>query len=311
MEFHYRAMEAKRGALDDSDDDDETMRLTQSSNGNTLLTWHQLPAWMHDNQYITDSYRRPTGSYKECAKTLFYLHNEYVNIWTHLLGFLLFLGLGIHFLWSHSSSDNLTWVDRIYVGAFIVSALTCLGCSCLFHCFSCHSEHIATIWNRCDYVGIVTLAVGSCFPLIYYGFQCHRLYQGSKNENENKTAIVLMKRFRTPAYRRRRTTTFIGLACLGLVPGFHGIYLYGYTRSLDTISLINMIMVGGIYVGGAFLYAARIPERWSPGTFNLFGSSHQIFHVCVLIALVTHYYGVMKAMAYWHSGGHDICHGFP
>jgi hypothetical protein len=81
MKFHHRAMEAKRGVLDDNDndddDDDETMWLTQGSNGSTLLTWHQLPAWMHDNQYITDSYRRPTGSYKGCAKTLFYFHNEY------------------------------------------------------------------------------------------------------------------------------------------------------------------------------------------------------------------------------------------
>jgi hypothetical protein len=77
MELHHRAMEAKRKVLEDNDNDDETMRSTQGTNGNTLLTWHQLPAWMHDNQYITNSYRRPTGSYKECAKTLFYFHNEY------------------------------------------------------------------------------------------------------------------------------------------------------------------------------------------------------------------------------------------
>lgn len=175
MDFHHRARDAKRVPLGD----DDTMRLTPGTNGHTLLTWHQLPAWMHDNQFITDSYRRPTGSYKECAKTLFYFHNEYgnerkskkknrqslnsrvpvVNIWTHLVGFLLFLGLGIHFLWSRSFSDSLTWSDRIYVGAFLVGALACLGFSCLFHCFSCHSEHVATVWNRCDYVGIVSLAV--------------------------------------------------------------------------------------------------------------------------------------------------------
>ena len=29
--------------------------------------------------------------------------------------------------------------------------------------------------------------------------------------------------------------------------------------------------------------AARIPESLSPGTFDYFGSSHQIFHVFVLV----------------------------
>lgn len=30
----------------------------------------------------------------------------------------------------------------------------------------------------------LNLKSGSCFPLIYYGFQCHRLYQGTRAETE-------------------------------------------------------------------------------------------------------------------------------
>jgi adiponectin receptor len=30
----------------------------------------------------------------------------------------------------------------------------------------------------------------------------------------------------------------------------------------------------------------------------------------VVIALITHYLGVMKAMAYWHTGGQEICKEF-
>lgn len=82
-----------------------------------------------------------------------------VNIWSHLLGFLLFVGLGIHFLWMQPFSDSLTWFDIIYFFVFIMGALTCLGLSSMFHCFSCHSEQVAAAWNRCDYAGIVTLTV--------------------------------------------------------------------------------------------------------------------------------------------------------
>ena len=40
---------------------------------------------------------------------------------------------------------------------------------------------------------------------------------------------------------------------------------------------------------------ARIPERWMPGTFDLVGSSHQIFHVLVVMAACSHLVGLLKA----------------
>ena len=49
--------------------------------------------------------------------------------------------------------------------------------------------------------------------------------------------------------------------------------------------------VGGlIYIIGACIYIARVPERCKPGTFDLCGASHQIFHFAVIIACVLHYY---------------------
>ena len=48
--------------------------------------------------------------------------------------------------------------------------------------------------------------------------------------------------------------------------------------------------VGGlIYIAGACIYIARIPERFRPGTFDLCGASHQIFHFAVIIACGLHY----------------------
>lgn len=35
--------------------------------------------------------------------------------------------------------------------------------------------------------------------------------------------------------------------------------------------------------------AARIPESWAPGRFDYFGSSHQIFHVFVLLGAWSQY----------------------
>lgn len=43
---------------------------------------------------------------------------------------------------------------------------------------------------------------------------------------------------------------------------------------------------------GAVIFALRVPERWSPGAFDLFLSSHQLFHVCVVAAALVHYRGI-------------------
>ena len=46
---------------------------------------------------------------------------------------------------------------------------------------------------------------------------------------------------------------------------------------------------GGILYGiGAVLYALRFPERYFKRTFDIFGSSHQLFHFFILAAAFLH-----------------------
>jgi adiponectin receptor len=45
----------------------------------------------------------------------------------------------------------------------------------------------------------------------------------------------------------------------------------------------------------------RFPERKYPGTFDIWGSSHQIFHIFVLLAAASHLYGMTKAFDFHHS----------
>jgi hypothetical protein len=39
----------------------------------------------------------------------------------------------------------------------------------------------------------------------------------------------------------------------------------------------------------------QIPERWVPYRFDIFGASHQIFHVAVMVAAVIHFLGLTRA----------------
>lgn len=52
---------------------------------NLLLHFDFLDAWQKDNYYITTGYRRTSYSYRKSLKSILSLHNESVNIWTHLV----------------------------------------------------------------------------------------------------------------------------------------------------------------------------------------------------------------------------------
>lgn len=51
-------------------------------NGPRLLDWANSPPHLQFNKYVLTGYR-PISSVQECIKSLFYLHNELGNIYTH------------------------------------------------------------------------------------------------------------------------------------------------------------------------------------------------------------------------------------
>lgn len=59
-----------------------------------LQNFHELPNYMKDNEFIL-SYYRADWPLKEALFSLFRWHNETLNVWTHLFGFVLFLGLTV------------------------------------------------------------------------------------------------------------------------------------------------------------------------------------------------------------------------
>lgn len=136
-----------------------------------LLLWDELASWRQDNSHIHGSYRPTSSSFVGSFSSLFYLHNESVNIYSHLLG-AIFLSISSIILYhtfeprypSASQDDMLAFV------CFFAGAAVCLGMSATFHTISNHSDKVASIGNKLDYVGIVFLIWGSFIPSIFYGF---------------------------------------------------------------------------------------------------------------------------------------------
>ncbi|KAL9224428.1 hypothetical protein vseg_000459 [Gypsophila vaccaria] len=59
-----------------------------------LLRYDELPEYMKDNEFILNYYRAE-WSLKQAFFSLFQWHNETLNVWTHVFGFVLFVGLTV------------------------------------------------------------------------------------------------------------------------------------------------------------------------------------------------------------------------
>ena len=136
------------------------------------VLWNDLPQWMRDNHYIHSGYRPASNSYQKSASSILHLHNESVNIWSHLLGAVTAALAGLYLYTSIKPRFNLATSEDVMVfGCFFAGAVVCLGMSAMYHTISNHSEAVARFGNRLDYIGIVVLIWGSFVPSIFYGFR--------------------------------------------------------------------------------------------------------------------------------------------
>ncbi|CAE6432482.1 unnamed protein product [Rhizoctonia solani] len=171
---------------------------------------------------------------------------------------------------------------------------------------------VARRCNALDYSGIIVLTVGSFYPCLRYGFFCDPQFQviysiGITVAGLAAAYVVLNPQYATPAYRWARTSVFFVLGACSFVPIATAYHLYGLERMKNEMGVHWIALTSVFYVGGALIYVCRVPERWFPGTFDFFGSSHQIFHVCVVLAALSHYQAVLTGFEYWHGKRHGVC----
>lgn len=278
------------------------------------LSFDNLPQWMQENEFLTHSYRPPMNSFRGCFKSMFRMHTETWNIWTHFIGFVFFVALclGIYvygdyitFLFEDVEIYQLPVIEQAMLFCFFLGAIICLSCSTMFHLFSSHSQFVYQIFSKLDYSGIALLITGSSIPAYYFGFYCHMLAQCTHISIVTTLGIACMvvslwRKFSLPEYRGLRCATFVLFGLYGVIPSVHVILKEGFNGHVNQ-TLTGLVTMAGVYLLGAMLYVYRVPERFFPGKFNTWASSHQLFHVCVLCAALVHYNTLLNMIKYHMS----------
>ncbi|KFP81081.1 Adiponectin receptor protein 1, partial [Apaloderma vittatum] len=85
------------------------------------------------------------------------------------------------------------------------------------------------------------------------------------------SAIIVAQwdRFATPKHRQTRAGVFLGLGLSGVVPTMHFTIAEGFVKATTVGQMGWFFLMAVMYITGAGLYAARIPERFFPGKFDI------------------------------------------
>ncbi|KAF2021540.1 HlyIII-domain-containing protein [Aaosphaeria arxii CBS 175.79] len=271
------------------------------------VLWHELQPWQQDNHYIHSGYRPVSNSYAKSIKSLRYIHNETVNVYSHLIGATLsIVCYAIAYTVFRPRYQAATIEDVFVFSCFFLGAAACLGMSATYHLISNHSQDVSHFANKLDYLGIVVLIWGSFIPCIYYGFQSkpqliYRYWTMITTIGVCTATACIHPKMRSPALRPFRALMFVLMGLSACAPVAHGLELFGIEELRNVLGLDWVLLQGALYILGAGIYAARVPERLRPGKFDIWGSSHQIFHVLIVIAAVAHLCGLVKAFDYAHG----------
>jgi adiponectin receptor len=257
-----------------------------------LIHYDDLPEPWRVNPHILKGYRFSEGKWA-CVRSVVSIHNELINIWTHLLGFLMVLALAFYFYPTSANFSNSTKADIFIAAVFFFAACKCLVCSTIWHTMNSISHQTLLERFACvDYTGISLLVAASIMTTEYAAFYCEPVSRWTYMLITAALGIGGVLLPWHPSFNRAdmawfRVLFYGSLALTGFLPFGQLAYSRGIAWAQYFYAPVAKSLV--VYMTGAFLYASKVPERFCPGWFDYVGCSHNIWHVAVLGGIVFHY----------------------
>lgn len=261
-----------------------------------LYEIHQVPVDFHE-KYILTGYRAPKSTFLQCIFSVFCRTNETGNFWTHFLPSCYFM---------YIIYDDKTTYD-IYCWPFLSYLLACVLfplASSMAHMFFALSENARHICFFIDYGALSLFSIGSAIAYRAYVFP------------DFLEETWLGKWYLPLAFFGALTSTFF--SCLSRfmktchtqqllrISAFSAPYFFDNfpvvlwlvfcdSEPCHKSKFYHIAQFMCCFMA-AFLYVSHFPERLQPGRFDIWGHSHQFFHICAILATLFQMYAIQIDM---------------
>lgn len=244
---------------------------------------------------IVSGYRRPGLTFRQCIRSLFTLHNETFNVWTHIFPFIFY----VYYTITQPIDFWLPENQPIFC-LFLVCCIYPIG-SAIAHLFNSMSSTLRHICFMLDYMTISLYAYGACITNKVYGLP--KSMQGGWFEKYYLSlmlvscAIGVFTSCYTRFLTRSKTTKILRLSAFalpyftGMLPCMHRAMFCEDDNSCLAASYYTQHFVDMFF--SIVFYGTHIPEVIFPGYFDIFFQSHSIFHVIVARSTYSHLQGTL------------------
>ncbi|KAH7230894.1 hemolysin-III family protein [Fusarium tricinctum] len=241
-----------------------------------LLSYDQMPEWFRheSNKWILHGYRPVTYSVHASFYSLSYFHTELLNIYSHLFPAIPFL-LGDWYIPQYLTSRYSGFIeaDSITFSIFMLTAVTGLSLSAMYHTFMNLSQRVEHFWLRMDMLSAMIFILGDLVLGIHIVFWREpvprNIYWSMIGVFGTLTIfMVIHPKYQGPKHRLFRALLFVAVGTSGIAPFIYGIHMFG-----------------------------RFLKSRYPSKFDLWGS-HWIFRILVVCAAIVQLMGYLDAFDY-------------
>lgn len=279
-----------------------------------LLLHTQVPARVTES-FILSGYRFPDYSFLECLLSAFQPTNETGNFWTHFLAVFVFALSFLELFFTRDSTPSFSDPFFYPLWNYVIGVFGLLLASSMAHLFNSMSLLVREICFFVDYGTISAYTVGSSLAYFYYihpqtaapgnaSSDPWLVREGSVGRAVTLRGVGFFDTLYIPSAclvavictlaccstRRRwrkyryliRTFVFLLPFTVASAPIFYRLYAGPLNGTLAPFFYRHCFWL----LASAVFNVSKIPERFSPGKFDIWGHSHQWFHCCTFMSIL-------------------------
>jgi len=254
-----------------------------------------IPLWTI-NKHIQTGYRSQANRLN-CLISIFNIHNETINIWTHMMCLIYYVYILI-----------INYNNDIILKLYEIVSIICFAMSTCYHTYMPISHKNYLLLLKLDLFSIILNIVTSNILIFYYWFWCYErirnIYMFFSGLYLGIGIIILLKIDIIKKYNC--ILAYYSIYNVGIIISY--IHIYNLTNGdVDKIIKYNFTKPMKYFLIGFIIYTTKIPERLFPRNFDIIGNSHQLWHVFSSFGIYYFHEEIIKNIEYRKFDNCNYC----